>query len=345
MRALAGVRKRYSLGGPWVLDGIELELGPGGLVRIVGGNGTGKSTLLRLIAGIGRPTRGRVTGRPVTGYVPERFPPGLPFTALDYLTHLGRVHGLTTAAARGGAAELLDELGAAGFARTPLRELSKGTAQKVAVAQALLPRPGLLVLDEAWSGLDAAARDLLDAHVDARLVAGGCVVFVDHDPGRLAGRPVTGLRLDDGRLAPDGGPGPVPDGGPTPDAVRPLGATTLVELSGLVDPAVLVDPAGLVAAGCGVPPEAVLGVDGDLLRLRVPADAVDDVLRRALAAGPRVHVHRVIPDDGPGELPPGEVVGVSVHDHAHTIARDHARSRHPTGVDPALGGIVEGILP
>ena len=133
MRALAGVRKRYSLGGPWVLDGIELELGPGGLVRIVGGNGTGKSTLLRLIAGIGRPTRGRVTGRPVTGYVPERFPPGLPFTALDYLTHLGRVHGLTTAAARGGAAELLDELGAAGFARTPLRELSKGTAQKVAV--------------------------------------------------------------------------------------------------------------------------------------------------------------------------------------------------------------------
>ncbi len=60
--------------------------------------------------------------------------------------------------------------------------------QKVAIAQALLAQPGLLVLDEAWTGLDQAARGALDAAVAERVAAGGTVLFVDHDPARLAGR-------------------------------------------------------------------------------------------------------------------------------------------------------------
>jgi energy-coupling factor transporter ATP-binding protein EcfA2 len=59
--------------------------------------------------------------------------------------------------------------------------------QKMAIAQALLPAPGLLVLDEAWTGLDTAARGALDAAVTERVAAGGTVLFVDHDPARLAG--------------------------------------------------------------------------------------------------------------------------------------------------------------
>jgi ABC-type Mn2+/Zn2+ transport system ATPase subunit len=82
---LTGVRQRYRIRGPWVLDGVDHELPAGVLVRILGGNGSGKSALLKLAAGIGRPTRGRVDGRPVTGYVPERFPPALPLTATEYL--------------------------------------------------------------------------------------------------------------------------------------------------------------------------------------------------------------------------------------------------------------------
>lgn len=145
--------RRYGLGGPWVLRGGDLDLRAGTPVRVRGSNGSGKSTLLRLLAGIDAPTEGRITGRPRTAYVPERFPAALPFTAAGYLTRLGRVHGLGRREAAAGAAEWLERFGAAAHARTPLGELSRGTSQKVAVAQALLAGPELLVLDEAWTGL------------------------------------------------------------------------------------------------------------------------------------------------------------------------------------------------
>ncbi|MER6590998.1 ATP-binding cassette domain-containing protein [Micromonospora purpureochromogenes] len=67
-----------------------------------------------------------------------------------------------------------------------LPELSKGTAQKVGLAQAMLRRPGLLVLDEPWEGLDSAARELVPALVDEVLAAGGSVLVSDHR-GRPSG--------------------------------------------------------------------------------------------------------------------------------------------------------------
>lgn len=209
---LRGAGRRYGLRGPWVLRGLDLDLPAHTLVRIEGANGAGKSTLLRLLAGIDAPTEGRVAGRPRTAYVPERFPAALPFTAAGYLVHMGRVHGLPTAEAAARAGEWLARFGAAGHARTPLAELSKGTSQKVAVAQALLAEPELLVLDEAWTGLDAAARDELDRAVTERVADGATVVFVDHDPRRLAGRADAAYRLEGRALTavavPPGGPGP-----------------------------------------------------------------------------------------------------------------------------------------
>lgn len=92
---LENVGRRYGLRGPWVFRAVDLTLAPGTLTRVEGRNGTGKSTLLRLLARIDAPTEGRLTGRPRTAYVPERFPAALPFTALGYLTHLGTVHGLS----------------------------------------------------------------------------------------------------------------------------------------------------------------------------------------------------------------------------------------------------------
>ncbi|KAF4410359.1 ATP-binding cassette domain-containing protein, partial [Streptomyces lycii] len=200
---LRGVGRRYGLGGPWVLHDVDLELPAGSLLRFEGGNGSGKSTLLRLIAGIDAPTTGRVTGRPRTAYVPERFPPNLPFTTIRYLTHIGRVHGMRKPEAARSAAEWLARFGADEHAETHLTELSKGTAQKVAVAQALLAAPELLVLDEAWTGLDQGARSILDRAVADRVAAGGTVVYVDHDPRRLADAANASYRLeDDGTLVP-----------------------------------------------------------------------------------------------------------------------------------------------
>ncbi|MBB5930873.1 ABC transporter ATP-binding protein [Streptomyces echinatus] len=277
---LTAVGRRYGIRGPWVLRGVDLAVAPGTLTRIEGANGTGKSTLLRLLARLDAPTEGRITGRPRTAYVPERFPSALPFTAAGYLTHLGTVHGLSRADAARRAAEWLERFGAGAYAGTPLTRLSKGSSQKVAVAQALLGDPELLVLDEAWTGLDTAAREELERAVAERTAAGGAVVFVDHDPGRLAGMPdATYTVLDGGLRARTDGGSP------------PAGPVTVVVVRG--------------APGGPLPPEAVrialsteeTGPGGH--RLTVPVSRSDVLLRTLLTARPPWHVERVEPAGAP----------------------------------------------
>ncbi|MGW1868038.1 ATP-binding cassette domain-containing protein [Streptomyces mauvecolor] len=295
--------RRYSIGGPWVLRGIDLDLAEGALVRVEGANGTGKSTLLRLLAGIDAPTEGRVTGRPRTAYVPERFPAALPFTALGYLTHLGRVHGLPRRTAKERAGQWLERFGAAGHAGTPLAELSKGTSQKVAVAQALLADPVLLVLDEAWTGLDTEARTELDRAVHERVAAGATVVFVDHDPKRLSGGEdaryaVVGAGLERVPLN-DVGPS---HGGPdhvVPTHVSPTHvAPTHVAPPHVAPPHVgrtlLIDIVGTTPLPAQLPgaPEELEAPDGTRT-LRVAADHSDDLLRVLLTARPPWHIQGV----------------------------------------------------
>ncbi|WP_234021742.1 ATP-binding cassette domain-containing protein [Streptomyces sp. 351MFTsu5.1] len=160
---------------------MDAEAPAGEVVAFAGGNGSGKSTLLRIAVGLSRPTRGAVAARPpVVGYVPDRFSPNERMSAVAYLTHLGRVRGLTTSAASARAGQLLDRLALVGGPHAPLRSLSKGNAQKVALAQALLVEPGLLVLDEPWSGLDADAHGVLAEIMSEVTASGGTVVFTDH---------------------------------------------------------------------------------------------------------------------------------------------------------------------
>jgi ABC-type multidrug transport system ATPase subunit len=223
---LEAVGKRYGLRQPWIVRDVTRDVAAGTLVRLEGRNGSGKSTLLRIAAGALLPSAGRVTGRPHAGYVPERFPTGLTFSARDYLRHLSRIHGLTGAAGLAAVDEWLERLGATEYAAAPLRTLSKGMCQKVAIAQALLSRPGLLVLDEAWTGLDQAARGELDAAVRERVAAGGTVLYVDHDPARLAAEVAERWQLADGRVTVRAAAAPSAGSAP---AVR----TVIVELTGV----------------------------------------------------------------------------------------------------------------
>ena len=197
---LHGVGKRYGARSPWVLRGVELRLEPGSLTRVDGANGSGKSTLLALMARIGRPTRGRVTGGGRRAYVPERLPSVLPFDVRGYLDRLGAVHGLAEDVTRARAEHWLERLGATAWLHAPMAALSKGTAQKVALTQALMSDPDLLVLDEAWSGLDVASRAVVDEAVEERLAAGGTVVLVDHQHAARPGRAVDALRVEAGGL-------------------------------------------------------------------------------------------------------------------------------------------------
>jgi ABC-type Mn2+/Zn2+ transport system ATPase subunit len=271
---LDGVGRRYGLRGPWVLRGVDLEVAPGALLRIEGANGTGKSTLLRVLAGVDAPTEGRVHGRPRTAYVPERFPAALPFTAAEYLVHLGAVHGLSRTAAARAADEWLERFGAAGHARTPMDELSKGSTQKVAVAQALLTAPELLILDEAWTGLDADARGELERAVTERTGDGGAVVFVDHDPRRLAGGTGAAYALVEGALELRTG-----DGAPDTDEDGPLVAVRARGPRGAEPPAEAVRLAGAVDAE----------QDG-AHRFRVTGTRSDALLGALLGAKPPWHV-------------------------------------------------------
>ncbi|WP_433858710.1 ATP-binding cassette domain-containing protein [Streptomyces kronopolitis] len=302
---LDGVGRRYGVRGSWVLRDVRLDVPTGALLRVEGTNGSGKSTLLRLLAGIDRPTTGRITGRPRSAYVPERFPGALPFTAAGYLTHLARIHGLRGPEAGRRATEWLERFGAAGHARTPMAELSKGTSQKVAVAQALLAGPGLLVLDEAWTGLDGGAREVLDRAVAERVADGGTVVFVDHDPRRLAGAADACYRVEGGRLLSRDARLPAAD------PVSVTGPRVVIEAEGPPGAAL---PAGPDRVPDGAPPlpagtESAPGPDGTT-RLTVPAVHSDAVLRALLTARPPWHIRAVTAAPGPaGDAVPAARAG------------------------------------
>ena len=177
---------RYARRAGWTLRTVDATVERGATVVVLGRNGAGKSTLLQLAAGVLRPVRGTVRDRPrIVGWVPERFPADQPFTAEQYLTRMAALRGLP------GTAEVehwFERLGLAEHRHTRLADLSKGTAQKVGLAQALLVTPGLLVLDEPWEGLDSVARTLIPRIVAEVTAAGGAVLVSDHR-GEIAGLP------------------------------------------------------------------------------------------------------------------------------------------------------------
>jgi ABC-2 type transport system ATP-binding protein len=190
---------------PWVLQDVDLVLPPGEVAVVLGPNGAGKSTLLQLAAGVLRPGRGAVRERPkVVGWVPERFPADQPFTARSYLTHMAAIRGrrLPSLIERWAA-----QLECERYLDVKLSALSKGSAQKIGLIQALLVPPGLLVLDEPWEGLDAQTREQVPAIIAEVINGGGAVLVSDHrgETARLPGARI--WRVEAGRvhpLRPDG---------------------------------------------------------------------------------------------------------------------------------------------
>jgi len=173
-----------------VLRGVELELQAGDAYGLLGANGAGKSTTLRVLLGLTRPDRGGGTllGAPLgdrsvcsrLGYAPETPAFHEQLSALEFLTLGGRLLGLRSAALRKRALALLErlELGAAADLR--LRKMSKGMLQRLGLANALLGDPELLVLDEPMSGLDPHGRKLVRDLILEERARGRTVLFSTH---------------------------------------------------------------------------------------------------------------------------------------------------------------------
>jgi ABC-2 type transport system ATP-binding protein len=179
------VRKRFTRRGRWVLCGIDLDLEPGAATAIVGGNGSEKSTLLRIAAGLCRPTTGLATYPSPIGYVPERQPARLRMSGSEYIAHMGRIRGLDRAAVNSRSAELFDRLGLRPGPEVAVDSLSKGNRQKVLLTQALLARVPLLVLDEPFMGLDADAAPALFDLLSEAQGAGTAVLISTHQATSL----------------------------------------------------------------------------------------------------------------------------------------------------------------
>ena len=183
--------------------GVEFALSGGGLARVRGANGSGKTSLLRILAGLTRPAVGAVRwrGRPIAE-IAEDYGRDMLFighasgikdelTVAENLDFSARLSGLVpTPASRRSA---LEQLGMDGRTRLPARFLSQGQRRRVALARlALAASVPLWILDEPFAALDARAIDQVSGLANAHLAAGGMLVLTSHqDVALRAGTPVS----------------------------------------------------------------------------------------------------------------------------------------------------------
>jgi heme exporter protein A len=200
------------LGGRPVLDCLGLVVDGGDVVEVTGPNGSGKTTLLRTLATLIRPTHGsgvvfdRALGKPEIRQIRSRIGfithhPALidELTLGENLLHFARLRELDPERCR----RALDVVGLDGAADRRSREASFGMKRRAEIAWQLVSKPDLLLLDEARSGLDHEARDLVSALVDSTVTRGGAVVVVSHEPtGMVDSDRHRGFRLVGGSLEP-----------------------------------------------------------------------------------------------------------------------------------------------
>jgi ABC-2 type transport system ATP-binding protein len=181
------VSKRF--GDLTAVDDLSFAVPTGGVFGFLGGNGAGKTTSLRMALDILLPSAGRIEilGNPPSrenaatiGFLPEERGLYRRMSVLDTIVYFGRLKRMPAGAARKAAMTLLERLELADRAKTPVAKLSKGLAQKVQVATALVNSPSLLLLDEPFSGLDPVNQGVLESLVTEAARGGATVVFSTH---------------------------------------------------------------------------------------------------------------------------------------------------------------------
>ena len=274
-----------------VLDGIDLEVAEGEVVVLLGPSGCGKSTLLRAIAGLERPSAGRVWwgDEDLTGAATHQRGMGLMFQDHALFPHRDvagnvefglRVAGMPADQRAHRVRRALDLVGLPGFGDRRVDTLSGGEAQRVALARSLAAGPRLLMLDEPLGSLDRALRERLTAELGALLRRlGQAVVHVTHDHDEAFALADRIAVMGGGRLVRVGTPAEVWADPRSVHAARCLGHENLVDLDG---------DGGCPLGRLGDGPGTVL-VRGDRLVVRPapPAGGLVGEVRRTSIRGGR----------------------------------------------------------
>jgi len=157
----------------WAVNGVNLEVNPGQVLALLGQNGSGKTTTVRLLTSVLIPTRGsaRVAGfdvvkspeqvRALVGVLTEQHGLYLRMTASEYLDFFGKVYQLDAATRKKRNLEWLEYFGLAEVASQPIGQYSKGMRQKLALARTLIHEPPVLLLDEPTSAMDPESAQLV----------------------------------------------------------------------------------------------------------------------------------------------------------------------------------------
>src|SRR5262249_14296431 len=188
---LEQISKRF--GNQWVVENVSLEIADKELFVLLGSSGSGKSTVLRIIAGLSTPTSGRVLlhGRDVTGLSPQERGTGFVFQNYSIFRHMSiaeniefglRIRKVGRSDRKRKREELLDMVGLAGLGRRYAHQLSGGQQQRVALARALAYEPNVLLLDEPFGALDVKIRMQLRRSLkEIQRSLGVTTILVTHD--------------------------------------------------------------------------------------------------------------------------------------------------------------------
>ncbi len=275
---LRGLVKRF--GRRQALAGVDLEIVGPQIVGVIGPDGAGKTTLLRAIVGLLDVEAAAATalGSDLTaadvralkehvGYVPQAFSLHRDLSVLENLRFTARLHRLSEGEMMARATPLLERTGLAPFGTRAAGALSGGMKQKLAIVNALLPEPSLLVLDEPTAGVDVVARGEIWNILDGRRRDTLIVVSTSYlDEMTACDRLVY---LDEGRVVASG----------TPDELKSGVGVELYCAWGR-------DAEAIAVAARALPWVAETHASGDFARVEVPAETTPGVVavRRALAA-------------------------------------------------------------
>jgi len=375
--ALIVDRVEVAYGPTLVLDRVSLEVAPGEFVALLGSSGCGKTTLLRAISGFVavRAGRIRVAERDITDLPPERRGMAMVFQSYALWPHMTtgqnlayglRLRGMARAERRARVAEILALLGLEGMEDRPVGQLSGGQRQRVALGRALAVNPGILLLDEPLSNLDARIRQNVRHEIKGlQQQLGITAIHVTHDREEamvLADRIAI---MNEGRIVQLGPPEAVYNRPTSPFVAAFMGADNVIGLTvrAARDGALEV-VAGQHHAAAALPVSARLGAPGahvegavegeaiahfrsEAARLVAPdEDASDSLILRgtiAQASYPGgfyryavdVGGRRFMVDD-PRRLAPGEPVGVCLEAAAlHLYANGATMSDRGPGGDGA----------